>query len=134
MPDFPLTNAPNQGDDEWMLLAKIAKSAATSAQNSVNATQYESPVNAQTINWNNNSQNTLLWLTPAGPLASLTVNLPSEANSVVGQVLSIGSSQTVTDLVIQNATTIFNNVTTLSAGDLYAFKKVSPNTWARYAQ
>lgn len=95
--------------------------------------QSASPTSGQTVTMEQGGNNTTLWLTPAGPLASLTVSLPGEAVSWMGQLCSVGTSQPITDLTVNNATTIFNNVTTLSAGDLYAFKKVAPNTWSRYA-
>lgn len=96
--------------------------------------QTVSPTTGQTVSMSDTSANSCLWITPAGTLNSLTVNLPSNANSILGQVVSLGSQQVITTLTVQNAGTIFNNLTSLAIGDLYAFKKVASNTWARFSQ
>jgi UDP-3-O-[3-hydroxymyristoyl] glucosamine N-acyltransferase len=72
-----------------------------------------------------------LYLTPAGTLATLTVTLPTEANSAIGQQVEIGTTQIITALTINGATNILGNVTTLAANGLVGFRKVAANTWLR---
>jgi hypothetical protein len=61
------------------------------------------------------------------------VTLPTEANSRIGQVVRITTSQVLTALTINGATTIRGNVTTLALGGFVAFQKVAANLWARVA-
>jgi len=68
-------------------------------------------------------------LTPAGTLAALTVTLPNEASSALGQTVAIFSSQTITALTINGATTIRNNPTTMVGGTKIFLRKVRANTW-----
>lgn len=93
--------------------------------------QLASPATGATVQMTDNSKDGILQLTPAGTIAALTLTLPAEANTRLGQVRRIFSSQNVTALTIQGATTIYNNVTTMAAGDCIAFVKVGPNMWAR---
>ena len=89
-----------------------------------------SPTAGQTISMTDNSVDGLLWLTPAGTLATLTVNFPSDANSRIGQVRSVGSSKQITAITLSNAT-FFNTVSTIALGECYSFQKVAANTWVR---
>lgn len=93
--------------------------------------QTATPTTGQTVVMTSDSANRTIWLTPAGPLLALTVTLPSDANSVLGQIVRIGSTQVVTTLTINGAGGILNPVTTLAANDLFSFQKVAANTWAR---
>ncbi len=70
------------------------------------------------------------WATPAGTIAALTVTLPSEANSRIGQRRFVGSSQIITTLTVNGATTIYGAPTTLAAGGGFTLTKVATNTWA----
>jgi len=89
------------------------------------------PTTGQTVQMTDDSRNGTLVLSPAGTLATLTVVLPSDANSVVGQYRSVSSTKAITLLTVNGATTIFNAPTVMSAGDLVTFKKTAPNTWMR---
>lgn len=69
-----------------------------------------------------------LFLTPAGPLAALTISFPNDANSTLGQIRFIGCTQSIASLTMNNAT-FLNTITSVNANDFYAFQKVLPNTW-----
>lgn len=94
-------------------------------------TQGGSPTTGQTVAIADGASDVLLWLTPATTIATLTVQLPTDAGSFIGQDISIGSSKAVTVLTITGATTVFNPATLLNLGDLFTIKKVAANTWAR---
>jgi len=98
--------------------------------------QLSSPASGATAQMTNNNKDGILLLTPAGTIAALTVNLPDDAVSRIGQVRRIFTSQNITALTLQGfpgnaAQTIFNNITTMAAGDAVAFVKVAANMWAR---
>lgn len=91
------------------------------------------PTTGQTVSITNDSIDRVLWLTPAGTLLALTVNLPSEATSVIGQVVRIGTTAAITTLTVAGATNILNTVTTLALNGVVSFVKVAANTWVRIA-
>lgn len=95
--------------------------------------QAVSPLTGATVAMANNAVDSTLNITPAGTIAALTVTLPSDATSRIGQVERISTSQTITTLTISGASTIRGNVTTLSANGFVAFQKIAANTWARIA-
>jgi peptidoglycan hydrolase-like protein with peptidoglycan-binding domain len=95
------------------------------------AVQYATPTTGQTVQAVNDSQDRTLVLTPAGTLATLTVTLPSEASSRVGQALRIFTSANLTALTVNGATTLYNMPTSLAVGDLISLRKVGANMWAR---
>ncbi len=95
------------------------------------AVQAASPTAGQTVVMTDSAVDGTLYLTPAGTLATLTVTLPTEVNSRIGQIRRIGTSQALTLLTIGGATTILGNVTTLALGASASFQKVAANTWIR---
>lgn len=96
----------------------------------ITAVQGASPTAGQTVNVRATNQDILLWLSPAGTIASATITLPADNVTRIDQRISFGTSQTITALTINGATTIYNAPTTLQAGDLYTMRKVAANTWA----
>lgn len=93
--------------------------------------QAASPLTGTEVNMTDDAANGTLYLTPAGTIAALNVTLPSDANSKVGQERTIVTSQTVTALTVDGATTIHGNVTTLAAGASVTFRKLAANVWAK---
>lgn len=92
------------------------------------ATQQKvTPTNGQTVSINSGTGDVNLYLTPATPLAALTLNLPAIP---VGNMLYITSTQTITLLTI-NGATIFNGVNTLMANDTLGLLKVDTDTFSR---
>lgn len=104
-----------------------AEGIVTFAENIQNAT----PTAGQTVTMTNNAVDSTLNLTPAGTLATLTITLPTNAASRIGQIERITTSQAITTLTINGATTIRGNVTTLAANGFVAFQKIANDTWAR---
>ena len=93
--------------------------------------QTATPNSGDNVQVNNNNLDTNLWLVPVtNPIASLTVTLPNNASSRIGQKVSIGTSKGVSSLTVAGAGTILNAPPLLQAGDLYIFTKVGNDTWA----
>jgi hypothetical protein len=88
------------------------------------------PTTGQTVAFDNASVDQTLYLTPAGTLLLLTVTLPSNGSSVIGQTVTIATTQTLTGLTVNGAASIINTVTTLLAGSV-SFRKTAANTWVR---
>lgn len=93
--------------------------------------QNATPTTGQTVNVTATDRDVNLWLAPAGTLAALTVTLPADGVTQVGQTVRIGSSQIITLLTINGATTIYNAVGNLAIGDNFSYEKVAANTWSR---
>lgn len=87
------------------------------------------PTNGQTVQIADNADDGLLLLNPASTLATLTVNLPSDAKSRLLQVERIATMRTITLLTVAGATTIYGAPASLAPGDNIAFQKVAANTW-----
>lgn len=96
-----------------------------------NVVQKSTPTDGQTISMLDTSADGTLFLTPAGTLATLTVTLPTNANSVTGQIRRIATTQTITTLTVNGAGTILGNVTTILAAASLEFQKMASDTWVR---
>ncbi len=93
--------------------------------------QTNTPATGNTVSMNDNALNGTLYLTPAGTLATLTVTLPTNLNSVIGQIRRIATNNALTILTINGAGTILGNIATLALGASVAFQKVASDTWVR---
>lgn len=106
--------------------------AAAAAATAAALTDYQtaSPATGATVVMNANSIDGLLFLTPAGTLATLTVTLPTDGSSRLGQIRRLSSTQELTALTV-NGATVLNSPTTLTANNTVGFQKVSAGTWMR---
>lgn len=112
--------------------AGTAQAAAQAASDALTpVVTVATPTTGQTVAVTNDSRDRTLWLSPAGTLAALTITFPSDANSRLGQIVRLGSSQVITALTLNGATILNTAATLASAGDMYSFQKVAANTWAR---
>lgn len=91
------------------------------------------PTSGATVAMDDNSQDGILYLQPVAGLAALTISLPSEANSRIGQIRSIATKQAITILTVGGATTIMSAPASMLLGACYSFQKVAANTWIRCA-
>ncbi|VVE00373.1 hypothetical protein PIN31115_02072 [Pandoraea iniqua] len=87
-----------------------------------------SPTTGQTVGFDNASADQVLYLTPGGTLATLTITLPSDASSRLAQRAVIATSQAITALTVSGAM-VLNPMASLSPNDCFAFIKVAANTW-----
>lgn len=104
---------------------------AGGAPASAMAIQNSTPTAGQTVVMTADTNDRTLYMTPAGTLATLTVTLPANATSRLGQIARIATTQAVTAITINGATTILGNVTSLNANDCITFQKVADNVWIR---
>ncbi len=91
------------------------------------------PTTGFTEAFNSSGESETMLLTPAGTLATGTVVFPIDADSVIGQVLSLTSTEAVTALTISASGLTINGtaVTALVANVPVAWKKTAAATWTR---
>ncbi len=93
------------------------------------------PLTGATINMADNAQDGILQLSPAGTLAALTINLPSDAASQLGQRRTIMSTQIITALTLNqiggSAVFLGAALTAMTANQSVTFTKTAANTWTR---
>ncbi len=70
-------------------------------------------------------------LTPAGTMATLTITLPSEANSHIGQVRRVNCTQAVTLLTMAGASSLLGMPTAIVINTGFSVEKIAANTWIR---
>lgn len=107
----------------------LTPSQTAAVNRSAPTVQPASPTTGATVAMTGGSADSMLVLTPAGTLATLTVTLPDNATSQVGDIARIGSTKSVTLLTINGASTIIGNITALITNQVVAFKKTADNTW-----
>lgn len=91
------------------------------------------PASGDTVILPNDNRNMMVWLEPAAGLAALTVQLPLDVSTEVGQSIVIRSSQTITTLTIaaaaaDGATTIYAP-TNIAAGIPVTIQKQATKKW-----
>ncbi len=91
------------------------------------------PLTAFSLAFNTAGKSETMYLTPAGTLATGTITFPSDANSKIGQVLRIVSTQTQTALTVSSSglTLVGTAVTALTANTPVSWEKVAASTWLR---
>lgn len=87
------------------------------------------PSTGNTVSAPNVPIDSTTWIAPSGTLLNLTFNLPSDANSRLGQLVAIGFSKIITNLVLANASNIGNPIISAAINDLFTYKKVAADTW-----
>jgi hypothetical protein len=102
------------------------------AIDSVNAT---TPLTGASISANANGQNEIQYIAPAGTIAALTYVFPTDANSRIGQSITLFSTHIVTALTITSTSqTLIGTALTALAVDMpYTWRKVAASTWIRVA-
>jgi hypothetical protein len=92
----------------------------------------EAPATGATVSPSYTGQNMLVALTPAGTLATLTINYPS-ASQFPGMIVRVNSSQIITALTLTPSVgSIIGAVTTLALGGFCAHQSDGTN-WRRIA-
>ena len=109
----------------------LTQAQADSRYSKARSIQAASPTTGTTVLMQDDDMDGTLVLTPAGSLLALTVTFPSDANSRIGQIRRITTTQAITTLTLNGASSILNTVTTLALGGSCAFEKIAANTWAR---
>lgn len=111
----------------------LRRNAANNGYEFAPKTEYinSTPTTGQTVSFNDNPIDQLLRINPAGDLAALTVDLPSNATSENTQKVIFMCTKNVAALTVTGATTIFNAPVSMNAGDCFQFYKSASNEWAR---
>ena len=94
------------------------------------AVQTASPLTGTTVTLNADPAEKILVLTPAGTIAALTIAFPADSSTMIGQSITIFSTQIITALTVNGATNIFNAPTSMTAGQKFTLQKMAANTWA----
>lgn len=98
----------------------------------VTVIQTATPTNGGTTVLTDAVNDAHLVCTPAATIASHTFTFPTNANSRVGQVVTISTSAEITAVTFSGSgLTITEDVTGLAAGAAISFQKVAANTWRR---
>lgn len=87
------------------------------------------PASGDTIQMTDTALDGTLLIAPATALASLTIILPTDAKSRLGQIRRIATTKAITALTLTGAVSIMNAITSMSGGDCVQYEKVDNNTW-----
>lgn len=111
----------------------LRRNAANSAYEFAPKTEYITivPTDGQAIAFNDNPNDQVFYINPAGDLADLQLILPSNSASVNGQKAVYCITKNIATLAFTGATTIFNAPVSANAGDCLQFYKMASNVWAR---
>jgi hypothetical protein len=89
------------------------------------------PASGGTITFNSGGQDETFYLDIGSAITGLTINFPTDANSVIGQTLSVFARSAVNATVTYPiGTEVPAAPTSLSSGIMYSWRKVAANTWA----
>lgn len=93
------------------------------------------PVTTDTITAGTTQANEFVYAVPAGTIAALTFTFPSDANSRLGQEITLLSTQIVTTLTVSSSglTILGTAVTALTANVPVRWIKTAASTWVRTA-
>lgn len=89
------------------------------------------PAEGATITTPNQANDMSIQLNPMTALNAITLTLPSEASSRIGQRVFIRSSLEIGTMTTVGATTVDNAWVQFNPGDCVVFFKSAANTWSR---
>jgi hypothetical protein len=89
------------------------------------------PAEGGTVTLPSSSRDMIVNLSPATTLNAVTLVLPNETSSVMGQRIFVASTRQITALTATGIATVNNAVVMFSPGDNVVFFKNKPNTWSR---
>lgn len=116
-------------DVQGMLVDALGKPLPASNSREV---EYFVPTTGATVATADSNMDGLAQINPAGTLANLQCNLPSDAKSVVGQEREFVFLKAITALTwnqIGNGATIYNAPTSAAIGGYVILMKAAANTW-----
>lgn len=116
-------------------MALIANSATASgvAWSFGETIQNSTPSSGDNVVFNTVLTNLTLYITPAGTLATLSLTLPADASSRIGQICRAFTTQTLTALTVtaSGGSIVGTAITTLAQYGMLSFQKVAASTWIR---
>jgi hypothetical protein len=89
------------------------------------------PTEGSTVTCPNIPNDMSVQMTPATMLNAITLVLPNEATSRVGQRVFVRSSLAIQQMTVTGATTVDNAVVMFNPGDCVVFFKSAANIWSR---
>lgn len=115
------------------LVAQATAANAVALKTLGDTVQSVSPLTGATVTATITGVNETAYVTPAGTIAALTYALPADANSRIGQTLTVFSTQIVTALTVTlNGNTIIGTTpNALAVNTPVSFRKVAASTWIR---
>lgn len=87
-----------------------------------------SPTTGTTVTLPDQTQDMTAYITPAGTLVALTIALPSDAVTVVGQIIRVFITQAITTLTLAS---IAPALASVALNGSFTLQKVAANTWIR---
>lgn len=112
-----------------LLLRDLRNAAEQPPRQVVNA----APTDGSTVTMAQNSRDMTLVLQGPAPLNALTLALPANGVSQIGQICRVITIVAIDALTVTGATNIINPPPQLFDGDNYAFQKIEDDTWIAYA-
>lgn len=97
---------------------------------STNYVDSVTPLTGQTVTFRQDSSDGTVYIQPAGAIAALTLNFPSDAVSRIGQICRVASTQNIASLTMTGGV-VMDPISSLSANDFFEFHKLKANTWTR---
>lgn len=92
--------------------------------------QKVTPASGDTVQMTDSGYNGTLYIAATATLAALTIALPTETHSRIGQIRRIASKVAVNSVTITGAI-MLSTIGSLAAGDCPQFVKIDVNTWTR---
>lgn len=97
--------------------------------------QTAAPANASTTVCTDTNDTAHLVLTPAGTIATATITLPTNANSSIGQRVTISTTQEITAMTVSGAgLTVVPATLTMPANSAVTYQKVASGVWRTMGQ
>jgi hypothetical protein len=125
----PPTGIPNRALTNDVL-QRIA-ATAQAGENAASFVQRESPADGSTLVVLQNRQNGIVVIEGSGPIASLTIQLPTGAFQREGQITRLVSMIDVSSLTFQPPSIVNNPPTELFMGDAHALQNIGTDEWVR---
>jgi hypothetical protein len=125
---------PPSGVPSRALTNDVLKRIATTAQAGENAASFVqrvSPADGSTLTVLQNRQNGIVVIEGAGPLAALTIQLPTGEFQREGQITRLVSMIDVTAVTFMPPSIVNNPPTELFMGDAHALQNIGTDEWVR---
>ena len=107
----------------------ISAAAAAAAERASPKVSSASPTTGATVVMQGGTTDSTLNLTPAGTLLNLTVTMPTAPQ--LGDKARIVTSNAITNLVVNGASSILGSPGTLLTGESLTFEYTATNTWMK---
>jgi|688.fasta_scaffold436198_1 hypothetical protein len=133
IPGTLLTGTKYPNDPQSLLDTFAAYLTAPEVKKNYPTVTVATPASGGTVTFNAGGQDELIYLDIGSAITGLTINFPSDANSVIGQTISVFCRSAVNATVTYPiGTEVPTAPTSLVAGIMYSWQKVSTSTWVGF--